>query len=78
MRVLTDLRTVTARTLPARTDSHYVRSGLGTTAYGFFPIRAMAPELVARLVHGADERIAIDDLELGVDLFRRLATTPLV
>jgi acetylornithine deacetylase/succinyl-diaminopimelate desuccinylase-like protein len=35
------------------TDSHYVRSALGTTAYGFFPIRAMAPELVARLVHGA-------------------------
>jgi len=60
------------------TDSHYVRSGLGTTAYGFFPIRAMAPELVARLVHGADERIAIDDLALGVDLFRRLAATPLV
>jgi acetylornithine deacetylase/succinyl-diaminopimelate desuccinylase-like protein len=55
------------------TDSHYVRSGLGTTAYGFFPIRAMAPELVARLVHGADERIAVDDLELAVDLYRRLA-----
>jgi acetylornithine deacetylase/succinyl-diaminopimelate desuccinylase-like protein len=59
------------------TDSHYVRSGLGTTAYGFFPIRAMAPELVARLVHGADERIAVDDLELAVDLYRRLATISL-
>jgi acetylornithine deacetylase/succinyl-diaminopimelate desuccinylase-like protein len=59
------------------TDSHYVRSGLGTTAYGFFPIRAMAPDLVARLVHGADERIAVDDLELAVDLYRHLATTPL-
>lgn len=58
------------------TDSHYVRA-LGTTAYGFFPIRAMAPELVARLVHSADERIAVDDLELAVELFRRLATTPL-
>jgi len=57
------------------TDSHYVRSGLETTAYGFFPIRAMAPELVSRLVHGADERIAVDDLELGVELYRRLATT---
>jgi len=57
------------------TDSHYVRSALGTTAYGFFPIRAMAPELVARLVHGADERIAVDDLALAVDLYRRLATT---
>ncbi|HET8742556.1 MAG TPA: M20/M25/M40 family metallo-hydrolase [Gaiella sp.] len=60
------------------TDSHYVRSVLGTTAYGFFPLRAMAPELVAGLVHGADERIAVDDLELAVGLFRRLATTPLV
>jgi acetylornithine deacetylase/succinyl-diaminopimelate desuccinylase-like protein len=59
------------------TDSHYVRSGLATTAYGFFPIRAMAPELVARLVHGADERIAVDDLELAVDLYRRLATISL-
>jgi acetylornithine deacetylase/succinyl-diaminopimelate desuccinylase-like protein len=59
------------------TDSHYVRSGLGTTAYGFFPIRAMAPDLVARLVHGADERIAVDDLELAVDLYRRLATISL-
>ena len=59
------------------TDSHYVRSALETTAYGFFPIRAMAPELVARLVHGADERIAVDDLVLAVDLYRRLATTPL-
>jgi acetylornithine deacetylase/succinyl-diaminopimelate desuccinylase-like protein len=59
------------------TDSHYVRSGLGTTAYGFFPIRAMAPDLVARLVHGADERIAVDDLELAVHLYRHLATTPL-
>jgi acetylornithine deacetylase/succinyl-diaminopimelate desuccinylase-like protein len=59
------------------TDSHYVRSAFGTTAYGFFPIRAMAPQLVARLVHSADERIAVDDLELGVDLFRRLATTTL-
>ncbi len=58
------------------TDSHYVRS-LGTTAYGFFPLRSMAPELVARLVHSADERIAVDDLELAVDLYRRLATTPL-
>ena len=57
------------------TDSHYVRSALGTTAYGFFPIRAMAPELVARLVHGADERIAVADLELAVDLYRRVATT---
>jgi acetylornithine deacetylase/succinyl-diaminopimelate desuccinylase-like protein len=55
------------------TDSHYVREGFDTTVYGFFPIRAMDPQLVARLVHSADERIAVDDLELGVDMFRHVA-----
>lgn len=57
------------------TDSHYLRASLGTCAYGFFPLVAMAPELAASLVHSADERIAVDDLELGVDLFRHLALT---
>ena len=57
------------------TDSHYVRKELGTTIYGFFPLKAMDTELAASLVHSADERIAVDDLELGVDLFRHLATT---
>jgi len=55
------------------TDSHYLRESLGTCAYGFFPLVAMSPELAARLIHSADERIAIDDLDLGVDLFRQLA-----
>jgi acetylornithine deacetylase/succinyl-diaminopimelate desuccinylase-like protein len=57
------------------TDSHYVRSAFHTTAYGFFPLREMDPDVAARLVHSADERIAVDDLELGVDLFRHVATT---
>ncbi len=57
------------------TDSHYLRTDLETVAYGFFPLRAMDPELAASLVHSADERIAVDDLELGVDLFRHVATT---
>jgi acetylornithine deacetylase/succinyl-diaminopimelate desuccinylase-like protein len=57
------------------TDSHYLRTHLGTTVYGFFPLRAMDPELAASLVHSADERIAVDDLELGVDLFRHVAAT---
>jgi acetylornithine deacetylase/succinyl-diaminopimelate desuccinylase-like protein len=57
------------------TDSHYLRSEFDTTAYGFFPLRAMAPQDAARLVHSADERIAVDDLEAGVDLFRHVATT---
>ena len=57
------------------TDSHYVRKELGTAMYGFFPLKTMETELAARLIHSADERIAVDDLELGVDLFRHVATT---
>ena len=57
------------------TDSHYLRAEHETTVYGFFPLRAMDAELAASLVHSADERIAVDDLELGVDLFRQVATT---
>ncbi len=57
------------------TDSHYVRRAFDTTAYGFFPLRAMEPQVAARLVHSADERIAVDDLVAGVDLFRHVATT---
>lgn len=57
------------------TDSHYLRTHRETTMYGFFPLRTMDPQLAASLVHSADERIAADDLELGVDLFRHVATT---
>jgi acetylornithine deacetylase/succinyl-diaminopimelate desuccinylase-like protein len=55
------------------TDSHYLRTHLGTVVYGFFPLHAMDPQLAASLVHSADERIAVDDLELGVELFRHVA-----
>ena len=55
------------------TDSHYIRKAFGTTVYGFFPLKAMDAQLAARLVHSADERIAVDDLELGVELFRHVA-----
>ena len=57
------------------TDSHYLRKEHGTTVYGFFPLRSMDTQLAASLVHSADERIPVDDLELGVDLFRHVATT---
>ena len=59
------------------TDSHYLREAYGTTAYGFFPIKAMDTELATRLVHSANERIAVDDLELGVDMLRAVARTML-
>jgi acetylornithine deacetylase/succinyl-diaminopimelate desuccinylase-like protein len=55
------------------TDSHWLRDAFGTVAYGFFPMRTMDPEVAARLVHSADERIAVDDLELGVRFLRHVA-----
>ena len=58
---------------PGFTDSHWLREAFGTVAYGFFPIADMDPELAARLIHSADERIAVDDLALGVDCFRHAA-----
>ncbi|MDX6507710.1 MAG: hypothetical protein QOG06_2354 [Gaiellaceae bacterium] len=55
------------------TDSHWLREAFGTVAYGFFPTKAMDPQLAARLIHSADERIAVDDLELAVECFRHAA-----
>ena len=55
------------------TDSHWLREAFGTVAYGFFPLRAMDPQLASRLIHSADERIAVDDLELAVECFRHAA-----
>ena len=58
---------------PGFTDSHYLREAFGTVAYGFFPIRHMDPEQATKLVHSANERVRIDDLELGVDMLRAVA-----
>ena len=55
------------------TDSHWFREAFGTVAYGFFPSRAMPAELAARLIHSADERIPVEDLELGVSFMRHAA-----
>jgi acetylornithine deacetylase/succinyl-diaminopimelate desuccinylase-like protein len=60
---------------PGFTDSHWLREAFGTVSYGFFPMRAMDPELAARLVHSADERIAIDDLEFGTRFLLHAART---
>jgi acetylornithine deacetylase/succinyl-diaminopimelate desuccinylase-like protein len=55
------------------TDSHWLREAFGTVAYGFFPMKAMNPDLAARLIHSADERVPVDDLELGVEFLRFVA-----
>src|SRR3954453_7913618 len=56
------------------TDSHWLREAFGTVAYGFFPVR-MPPELIAQLIHSADERIPVEDLELGLQWLRHAART---
>jgi acetylornithine deacetylase/succinyl-diaminopimelate desuccinylase-like protein len=60
------------------TDSHWLREAFGTVAYGFFPSRAMPVEEAAKLIHSADERIPVDDLELGVRWLRQAALSTLV
>lgn len=57
------------------TDSHWMREAFGTVAYGFFPLKAMDGQIASRLVHSADERIPVDDLELGVHALRAAVTS---
>jgi acetylornithine deacetylase/succinyl-diaminopimelate desuccinylase-like protein len=55
------------------TDSHWLREAFGTVAYGFFPLRTMSPAVADLLIHSADERAAVDDLDLGVRFLRHVA-----
>jgi acetylornithine deacetylase/succinyl-diaminopimelate desuccinylase-like protein len=50
------------------TDAHFLREAYGTIAYGFFPLRYTAPELLDT-IHAPDERIDVRDLELAVRAF---------
>jgi len=60
------------------TDSHWLRDAFGTVAYGFFPAREMPYDVAATLIHSADERIPVADLELGLDWLRYAAQAVLV
>jgi acetylornithine deacetylase/succinyl-diaminopimelate desuccinylase-like protein len=53
------------------TDSHWLRDAFGTVAYGFFPAR-MPVEVSSLLIHSANERVPVDDLELGVRFLRHV------
>src|SRR5919197_1240994 len=55
------------------TDSHWFREAFGAVAYGFFPSRVMPIETAARLIHSADARVPVEDLELGVSFLRHVA-----
>jgi acetylornithine deacetylase/succinyl-diaminopimelate desuccinylase-like protein len=59
--------------VPGFTDSHWMREAFGTVAYGFFPMRTMEADVALRLIHSADERTAVEDLELGVRFLRHAA-----
>ena len=59
------------------TDSHWMRDAFDTVAYGFFPARAMPAAEAALLIHSANERIPVADLELGVRFFRHAAQSVL-
>jgi acetylornithine deacetylase/succinyl-diaminopimelate desuccinylase-like protein len=63
---------------PGFTDSHFLRQAFGTVAYGYFPLKTMDTELASLLIHSANERIPVDDLELGVEMMRFAANSLLV
>jgi acetylornithine deacetylase/succinyl-diaminopimelate desuccinylase-like protein len=53
-------------------DSNWFRAAFGATVYGFCPHRARALKDTAPLIHGADERVPAEDLELAAGFFREL------
>jgi acetylornithine deacetylase/succinyl-diaminopimelate desuccinylase-like protein len=60
------------------TDSHWLREAFDTVAYGFFPSSGeLPPEVAASLIHSADERIPVSDLELALGWLRHAAHTVL-
>jgi acetylornithine deacetylase/succinyl-diaminopimelate desuccinylase-like protein len=59
--------------MPGFSDSHWFRRAFDSAVvYGFWPHREMPLEQVAPLIHGADERVAVADLELGARFFYEL------
>jgi acetylornithine deacetylase/succinyl-diaminopimelate desuccinylase-like protein len=60
--------------LPGFTDSRHFRLAFPEcVAYGFFPQRHQSMLESTPLIHGADERIDVRDLEFATELFRDLA-----
>jgi acetylornithine deacetylase/succinyl-diaminopimelate desuccinylase-like protein len=60
--------------LPGFSDSHWFRAAFpDCVAYGFFPQRAMDLFEAVPLVHGADERVPVEDLGLAARCYSRLA-----
>lgn len=70
--------TVAATALAGFSDSHWFRAAFpDCVAYGFFPQRKMDLFEAMPLVHGANERIPVDDLALATRFYARLVETTL-
>jgi acetylornithine deacetylase/succinyl-diaminopimelate desuccinylase-like protein len=60
--------------MPGFSDSHWFRSAFAeATVYGFCPQRELDMFKAAPLVHGADERAAVSDVELAARFYASLA-----
>jgi acetylornithine deacetylase/succinyl-diaminopimelate desuccinylase-like protein len=55
--------------MPGFSDSHWFRKAFDSVAYGFSPQRTFSFGELAPLIHGADERIPVADLELAARFF---------
>jgi acetylornithine deacetylase/succinyl-diaminopimelate desuccinylase-like protein len=65
---------VAATGLPGFTDSRWFREAFpGCIAYGFMPARAFDLFEAMPLVHGADERVPVEDLGMAARFFAELA-----
>jgi acetylornithine deacetylase/succinyl-diaminopimelate desuccinylase-like protein len=64
--------------LPGFTDSRHFRAAFPEcVAYGFFPQRYQSMKQTAPLVHSADERIDVRDLQFATEFFVHLASRTL-
>lgn len=70
--------TTTATALAGFSDSHWFRAAFpDCVAYGFFPQRHMDLFEAMPLIHGANERIPVEDLGLAARFFAELVETTL-
>jgi acetylornithine deacetylase/succinyl-diaminopimelate desuccinylase-like protein len=53
-------------------DSHWFRKAFDATVFGFCPQRSMTFAEAVPLIHGADERVAVADIELMAGFFHDL------
>jgi acetylornithine deacetylase/succinyl-diaminopimelate desuccinylase-like protein len=58
--------------MPGFSDSHWWRKAFDSIVYGFCPQNAMSLAEEVPLVHGADERVAVADVELMSRFFLEL------